>query len=94
MDEPGHSSLSNATITVPLGKLPNSGYELQQSEEGKIRIGQAAVHINAQLGREQAITFLRIRDGLRKSNARLGDGKPVWTNVETLKWVLEQMMVK
>lgn len=84
-------SLQTRTIEVPFGDLPPSrGYEAQEVECGRIGLG---LHVNAQLGREDAETFIRIREGLRSTNGRLKDGKPVWTNVEVLKWMMEQVDV-
>jgi hypothetical protein len=32
-----------------------------------------------------------MRNGLRDRNAKLANGKPVWTNVDSLRWLMEQV---
>lgn len=79
------------SITIPIGDGPPDGYEALQAQRGKVSLSQPTLHIDAQLGPEAAMAFLRMRNGLRDSNAKLGSGKPVWTNVDALRWLMEQV---
>lgn len=81
-------SIREATITVPVAEAKGTGYEYQAAASGRVKIG---VHVDAQLGRELAPAFLKIREGLRASNAKLKNGRPVYNNVDTLKWLIEQV---
>ena len=83
-----------AKLTVPIGISPNGDYEGDQARCGKVRFEErGGLHINSQLDAENAITFLRIRNGLRERNARLANGRPVHTNVDALKWMMEQVEI-
>lgn len=83
---PPKTNTKTVPISVPVEPVEADGYEAQQIARGQLRL-----HVNAQLGKDAANTFMQIREGLRKSNAKLQDGKPVWSNVETLKWMMEQV---
>jgi hypothetical protein len=78
-------------IAIPIGGPPEAGYEAKQAQAGKLSLSQPTLHIQAQLGTEAATAFLRIRNGLRSKNAKLCGGRPVWTNVDALRWIMEQV---
>lgn len=78
-------------ITIPVGEPPESGYEAQKAHAGRVVLSQRAVHIDANLGEAAAIAFLRLRNGLRDRNAKLGNGRPVWSNPDALRWLMEQV---
>jgi hypothetical protein len=78
-------------LTIPLGEPPHAGYEAKQAHAGKVSLVQQAVHIHANLGELAATAFLRIRNGLREKNAKLASGRPVWTNTDALRWLMEQV---
>jgi hypothetical protein len=78
-------------ISIPIGAGPEPGYEEQQARSGKIVLHQPRLHLQAQLGQEAASAFIRIRNGLRGQNAKLNGGRPVWTNVDALRWLMEQV---
>lgn len=78
-------------ISIPIGDGPEEGYEAQQAKSGKLMLAQPTLHIQAQLGPDAATAFLRIRNGLRERNAKLVGGRPVWTNVDALRWIMEQV---
>lgn len=78
-------------ISIPIGVGPEEGYEAKQAQSGKLMLSQPTLHIQAQLGPEAATAFLRIRNGLRERDAKLSSGKPVWTNVDALRWLMEQV---
>ncbi len=78
-------------ITIPLGIPPDSGYEAQKAAGGKVEFSQKSAHVDAQLGAEAAVAFLRIRNGLRDKAAKLLSGRPVWSNADALRWLMEQV---
>lgn len=78
-------------ISIPIGDCPADGYEAKQAQGGRVQFAQQSLHLQAQLGPEAATAFLRIRNGLRDQNAKLGGGKPVWTNVDAFRWLMEQV---
>jgi hypothetical protein len=78
-------------ISIPIGDAPGEGYEAKQAISGKVNLSQPTLHLEAQLGPEAATAFLRMRNGLRDRNAKLANGKPVWTNVDSLRWLMEQV---
>lgn len=78
-------------IAIPIGDSPPDGYEAKQAQSGKLMLSQPTLHIQAQLGSEAATAFLRIRNGLRERDAKLASGRPVWTNVDALRWIMEQV---
>lgn len=83
--------LSNVTVELPIGDLPCDGYELDRAHSGKIAIGSRGTHVDAQLGGDAAEAFLRVRNGLRGSNAKLASGRPVWSNADALRYIMEQV---
>jgi hypothetical protein len=78
-------------ISIPIGDGPEPGYEAQQVRSGKVTLSQPTLHLQAQLGPEAAAAFIRIRNGLREQNAKLCGGRPVWTNVDALRWLMERV---
>lgn len=80
-------------ITVPFAHpVETRDYEGEQADSGVVSVGRTGVHVNVQLGPKAARGFMRLRNGLRASNARLGDGRPVWTNADALRYLLESMV--
>jgi hypothetical protein len=82
---------SEVMIAIPLGLPPDHGYEAQKAVAGKVNLSQRATHIDANLGAEAATAFLRIRNGLRDKAAKLSNGRPVWSNPDALRWLMEQV---
>jgi hypothetical protein len=82
---------SEVMIAIPLGLPPDHGYEANQAKAGKVSLTQRAVHIHANLGETAAHAFLRIRNGLRERTAKLASGRPVWSNTDALRWLMEQV---
>jgi hypothetical protein len=78
-------------IAIPLGELPPDDYEGKQAASGRVSLAQKALHLQAQLGPEAATAFIRIRNGLRSRTERLKDGRPVWSNVDALRWLMEKV---
>lgn len=85
--------LGAVTVELPIGELPAEGYELDRAHGGKIAIGSRGTHVDAQLGGDAAEAFLRVRNGLRDSNAKLASGRPVWSNADALRYIMEQVAV-
>ena len=81
-------------ISIPIGDGPRAGYEAKQAEGGKVQFVQQSLHLQAQLGPEAATAFLRIRNGLREKSAKLASGRPVWSNVDAFRWIMEQVAVE
>ena len=79
------------SISIPIGDGPEPGYEEKQARSGKVMLIQPKLHIQAQLGEEAATAFIRMRNGLRDQAAKLASGRPVWTNVDALRWLMEQV---
>ena len=78
-------SNSSVLIEMPLGAAPEAdSYERQKLNRG-------IVSVEAKLGKDAAIAFVRVRNGLRDANAKLNSGRPVWTNADALRWMMEQI---
>lgn len=89
--KPAEDQPSAVTVELPIGDLPPGGYELERAHSGKIAIGARGTHVDAQLGGDSAEAFLRVRNGLRESNAKLASGRPVYSNADTLRYIMEQV---
>ena len=80
-------------ITVPFAHpVETKDYEGEQADSGVVSVGRTGVHVNVQLGAKAARGFMRLRNGLRTSTARLADGRPVWSNADALRYLLESMV--
>jgi hypothetical protein len=80
------------SLSIPLAESQAVGYEVQQADVGVVRFdGVNTLHVNVQLGPAPAKAFLSMLAGLRAGNAKLLDGKPVWTNADGLRWLMEQV---
>lgn len=86
-------NLDTIVIEVPFAApVEVADYEVQQAESGVVAVGRTGLHVNVQLGAKAARGFMRLRNGLRLQSARLADGRPVWTNAEALRYLLECMV--
>ncbi len=81
-------AVKQVIVELPLGKPFSEGYEKDLATSGKIQLDQGPRHVQLQMKPEEAQVFLRLRDGLRSSNAKLDDGRPVWTNADVMRWLL------
>lgn len=91
------SAVANACETVEIevpfaSPVDSHDYEAEQADNGVVAVGRTGVHVNVQLGAKAARGFMRLRNGLRKANCRLVDGRPVWTNADALRYLLESMV--
>ena len=80
-------TLTPIAIEMPLGPIDPPGLQATKAEQGYI--GDRGLHLDVRLGKKAARAFARLRNGLRESNARLPDGRPVWTAADTLRYLLE-----
>ncbi|MES2788137.1 MAG: hypothetical protein V4719_00850 [Planctomycetota bacterium] len=79
-------------ITLPIAFQPAEGYEAQQAAEGRVQLGDGPrTHIDAMLGPVEAAAFMHLRAGLRRDNAKLACGRPVWSNPDVLRWLMQQV---
>ena len=67
--------IETVTVEIPLGEPPH-------------RFNQ--IHIEGWLRQDTAHTFARLRQALRDQDARSEDGKPVESNPDVLRWLMEQ----
>ena len=93
----GQPETDTVLVDVPIGDLPPKGYELQQAESGRVsmRDGRRGSGVSVSLNfydSLRACQFLRIRSGLRRDGAKLASGQPVWTNADTVRWLVEQTL--
>ena len=67
------------TIELPVGPSPDDNYETQQARGGRLsmRTGSGR-HLQLQLAPDEAMFFLRVREGMRLTNMRRSDGRPAW----------------
>ncbi len=82
------TEIITVAIDIPLGDLPR-GYEAQLAARGRINFGRT--HLQVQLKQDEAQMMLRLRQGLRESNAKLEDSRPVVSNADALRWILAQI---
>jgi hypothetical protein len=81
----------NVAVEIPvMFNQQGSGYEFQQAQSGNVMISDK-VHLNLHLGEKGSLAFLSIRNALRFQNAKFSDGKPVFSNADTVRWLVEQV---
>jgi len=79
-------------IEIPIAEGDAQGYEAQRVSEGCVSLGDGPrTHIDAMLGPIEAAAFIRLRSGLRRERAQLKCGRPVWSNPDVLRWILQQV---
>lgn len=64
-------------ITLPLADPPANESQYAKVE---VRLNKAEKH-----------AFMSLRSGLRQSNARLSDGRPVWSSADVVRWLTQQV---
>lgn len=69
-----------AIIEVPVGPAPPKEHYTSR-------------HLNVQLDPEQATMLVRIKNGLDQSHARLKNGRPVYNQADTVRYILENFEV-
>lgn len=76
-------------LEVPIGSEPDDGFERQEAQSGRVKVSEIGVHVEAQLGKDAAMAFLRIRNGLRAADRKLANGRPVFSNADALRYMME-----
>jgi len=79
------------TLELPIGAGEQPGYQAELIEAGEVSLEQPGTHFNLQIGPRGAAAFVRVRNGLRDSGATLPGGRPVWSNADALRWMMEAM---
>jgi hypothetical protein len=79
------------TLELPIGAGESPGYQSELIEAGEVSLDQPGAHFNLQIGPRGAAAFARVRNGLRDSAAKLPGGRPVWSNADALRWIMEAM---
>jgi hypothetical protein len=84
------SEVCKVLVEIPLlDKVENQqGYSAQREAAGHLNF---AGHLNIQLGKESAQTFIRLREALKAISAKLPNGRPVASNSDVLKWMLQHI---
>ena len=67
--------IETVVVEIPLGEPPH-------------RFDQ--VHVDGWLRRDAANTFARLRQALRDRGAKTDDGRPVASNADIIRWLMEQ----
>lgn len=80
----GQNGVAEVTLCLPLGDLPETGYEAQQVAGGRM-------HLNHILRAKAASGLMRLRNGLRAQHAELSEGRPVHTLADALRYLLETL---
>jgi hypothetical protein len=73
--------MESSTIEVPLGDPPLGVYPTRG-------------HVQAQLNKYQLVALRSARIGLISSGERLANGRPLASNADVVRWLLEQLAAK
>lgn len=82
----------SVAIEVPLGDPPD-GYEADNAERGQVRIEERRKFVGLNLPADDAVFFLRMRNGLREQHAQLADGSHIDSSADVLRWFVQQLRV-
>lgn len=77
IDELDKMGVDHLVIVAPLADPPES-----ESQHAKVEV---------RLNKAEKEAFMRLRSGLRKTNARLSDGRPVWSSADVVRWIAQQI---
>lgn len=75
-------------LVLPVGGGEQAGYQRELVEAGEVSM-ETGTHLNVQVGPRGAKAFVSVRNGLRDAGARLKDGRPVYTNADALRFILD-----
>ena len=78
-------------ITLPVGGGERPGFQRELVEAGELSLDVTAVHLNINVGRRGAAAFVRVRNGLIARGAKLEGGRPVFTNADALRFIVEEI---
>lgn len=81
------AEISIALPVVEAGEQP--GYQSELIEAGELPLDISPARFNVSVGGRGASAFVRVRNGLREQNAKLQDGRPVYSNADALRWILD-----
>ena len=87
----GSVEVHEVSITLPFGNCESSGHQGNRIAAGNVEISSRGTHINVQLGAKAARAFARVRNGFREAGVRLPDGRPVWSNADALRYLMETL---
>ena len=90
-EQDARGDVAQVEVAFPIGDGDEVGYHRQLTEGGDVPFEARGVHLNVQLGTKAATAFVRVRNGLRSSGAKLADGRPVWSNADALRYIFEAM---
>lgn len=80
-------------IRLPIGPMPTKGYDVQQAQSGKLSVSETGSrHLQMRLRPEEAMVFLRIREGIRLTNERLADGRPAWNTPDVQRIIAAKVL--
>lgn len=86
------SGVAEVVVSFPIGDGEAVGYQRQLVEGGEVPFeGQRGFHLNLQIGKDAAMAFTRVRSGMIARGATLPNGRPVWSNADVLRCILEQI---
>lgn len=77
IDELREQGLDGLAVILPLADPPANESQYAKVE---VRLNKAEKH-----------AFMSLRSGLRQSNARLSDGRPVWSSADVVRWLTQQV---
>lgn len=85
-------AMDEVSVILPVGDAVPVGYQQQLVEGGEVPFeGQRGFHLNLQIGKDAAMAFTRVRSGMIARGATLPNGRPVWSNADVLRCILEQI---
>jgi outer membrane biosynthesis protein TonB len=81
------------TIQLPVGPVPTGGYDVQQAQSGKLSVSETGSrHLQMRLQPDEAMVFLRLREGIRIANERLRDGRPAWNTPDVQRIIAARVL--
>jgi hypothetical protein len=91
-------ALSDAPSTKPKGKKAKSEKEAVELPTALIEVplgesdsGYISNRVDVHLSAGERSTMKRVLNGLKSRGARLQSGKPIWSNADVVRWMLEQV---
>lgn len=75
------TGMRDIALTLPLADVLPS----ESQRDSRLRI-------DTSFDRKHREAFMQLRSGLRQSNARLSDGRPVWSSPDVIRWMCESII--
>ena len=80
-------------IRLPVGPEPVGGYDVKQAQSGKLSVSETGSrHLQMRLQPDEAMVFLRLREGIRLANERLRDGRPAWNTPDVQRIIAARVL--